>query len=259
MQWRKLKILFMGLALLLGISGGLSVHAAGQHMQNVTIVKYGLSPGATGFAPDQTINTGQTINNLPVYDNTGQELQPLADIQYQITQVEATGTGEIKLDDNGSYRQVGSPTTITTDKQGTATVSLPDGYYIVTEMANKAQGLTTPQAPVLIKLPAWDAQSGSYLDTLYIYPKSSVVKDDSSNGKDPITNGEAATGNPGTATSSDPASSKESSEQDVLGDVLPNTGDIQTIASILGCLVLGAVLIIILIKRRRQHEDERTT
>ena len=45
----------------------------------------------------------------------------------------------------------------------------------------------------------------------------------------------------------------------MLGDVLPNTGDIQTIASILGCLVLGAVLIIILIKRRRQNEDERTT
>ena len=41
------------------------------------IVKYGLSPGATGFSENQTTNDGLQINNLPL-DNLGNELSVLS-------------------------------------------------------------------------------------------------------------------------------------------------------------------------------------
>lgn len=56
------------------------------------IVKCGLSPGATGFSENQTINDGLQINNLPL-DNLGNELSVLSGIHYLVYEISPIGDG----------------------------------------------------------------------------------------------------------------------------------------------------------------------
>ena len=130
--------------------------AAETHTQNLTIVKYGLSTGATGFSPDQSIDTGLQINGIPI-DNLGNELSPLAGVHYLIQEV-----------DPASQQTIEPATELITNSAGVASVTLPDGLYKVSEQANSQLGLTRPALPLLINLPM------AGLSTVYIYPKSSV-------------------------------------------------------------------------------------
>lgn len=172
----KVKPINLFIVLLLFI-GGLSATSvdADTHTQTLTIVKYGLSQNATGFQENQTINTGQEINHLPIYDNTGQELHVVSDISYEVQEVAANGADTIDPKHEETYHLVGKSQKITTDDTGQASLTLSDGVYLLTELANPQKGLTTPSEPVLIHLPAWDATSSSDMSQLYVYPKSSVV------------------------------------------------------------------------------------
>ena len=60
----------------------------------LTIVKYGLSPGASGFSENQTTNDGLKINNLPL-DNLGNELSVVSGIHYLVYEISPTGVGKM--------------------------------------------------------------------------------------------------------------------------------------------------------------------
>ncbi|MFC4652979.1 pilin N-terminal domain-containing protein [Lactococcus nasutitermitis] len=221
---------------------------ADQHTQILTIVKYGLSKGATGFAPDQTIDTGEEINNMPVYDNTGKELKALANISYGIQKVVATGAQTVNLSNSATYQKEGDVQTITTNSQGTASLVLTDGYYIVSEESNAAAGLMKPEAPVLLSLPSWDTQSNSYLSTIYLYPKSSVDEEKTS----PTPPSKPRPITPIPKNKEKPKA--KNPYQKILGK-LPKTGTAQSISLVIG----GAILLFlaIFIKRRQKDKEEQ--
>lgn len=168
----------LGLLLLVMISMGMKVSAQEQlgstHTQELIIIKYGLSSGASGFSQTQTVNNGEEINGLPT-DNNGNQLTPLSGIHYLIQKISPTTDGDaIKLTDGSTYINVGEATEIITNSSGIAQLELQDGFYIVTECANKAAGLSHPAQPILLRLPVVNDAKNGYLNQVYIYPKSSI-------------------------------------------------------------------------------------
>ena len=146
--------------------------ATSNHQQNLVIVKYGLSPKAKGFSATNTTSSGLKINHLTL-DNTSNQIRPLANITYTIQEIlPQTSTDKMALKNPQTYRKVGSAKAITTASDGQAQIRLSDGFYIVSEQANTAQGLKHPASPVLLEFPVY--QSRQRLDTVYIYPKSSI-------------------------------------------------------------------------------------
>lgn len=156
MKSRLKQIFLLFILAIVSFGTGLWVSAQ-EHSQNLVIIKYGLSEGATGFKESQTVNTGQMINNIPV-DNLNHELVPVADIHYLVQEISPSG------------EKIGKEMDIVTNKLGVAPISLTDGTYLVSEQVNLAAGLKKAAAPVVIDLPTFDQ-----LSTVYIYPKSSVV------------------------------------------------------------------------------------
>ena len=134
------------------------------------IVKYGLSPGATGFSENQTTNDGLQINNLPL-DNLGNELSVLSGIHYLVYEISPTGDGsELKATNPSpsSYTVLKEVADLATDSNGVASLSVSDGYYLIEEQTNPQKGLLKAALPLVIKAPI------SGLNEVYIYPKSSV-------------------------------------------------------------------------------------
>lgn len=149
--------------------------AAAEHSQTLTIVKYGLSPNATGFKADQTINTGEEINHLPITDNLGNALTPMAGIHYEIQRIEPNGTQLAAINPASStYTKVGNKVILVTDQTGLASVTLVNGFYLVSEESNALAGLTHPALPVVVDLPVENESHTGYLAGVYLYPKSSV-------------------------------------------------------------------------------------
>ena len=186
----KLKIFLAAAFLFVGGLGAVLILprptlAAEEHTQTLEIVKYGLSPSAAGFVEEQTKNDGTPINNLPT-DNNGNELVPVAGIHYIIQEIKPTSDKFVT--DNPSsdtYDTVGNPYELVTDSEGIAKLSLPDGIYLLSEQANSEVGLDVPDKPVVIQLPQWNADDTAMLDTVYVYPKSSVT--DTNQGSNPPT------------------------------------------------------------------------
>lgn len=174
----KKQYLIFSLLLVLSVLLGTTVKADGQlgstHTQDLVIVKYGLNKNSNSFSESQTTNTGEKINNIPI-DNNGNQLKPLAGVQYSIQKIEPTDDGnKVNLSNGSTYRKVGSSQTIVTGADGVASLVLSDGFYIVSELANKSIRLTTPATPVLLRPPVVNEMNNGYLDTVYIYPKSSI-------------------------------------------------------------------------------------
>jgi LPXTG-motif cell wall-anchored protein len=214
--------------LLLALGGFASIAKADSTTTyNLTIQKYGLTPGATGFKNPPKW-TGQTINNLPVYDTNGNEVQALADISYVITN---TATGAVVA-------------TITTDSKGTATISLPMGTYSVQEEANPLQGLVTPAAAVIVSLPYSDSDNGLSEDgSAVIYPKSSLEKQIPPSSSKPSTSTPPSTSKPALPKTSKPKG------------FLPQTGDAVTALASVGVVLL---MIVLFAWSRRQNEEEKS-
>ena len=160
------------LLLVLGVTP--SVLADSSHTQQLIIIKYGLSQGATGFCKKDTQNSGLKINNIPT-DNFNNELSPVADIHYRIQQIfpKINDFTKISLKKPETYARKGKIFEIKTNITGVANIKLSDGFYIVEELPNPTQHLNTPAQPFLIDLPIWDSEK-TELNKVYIYPKSSV-------------------------------------------------------------------------------------
>ncbi|MFK4970911.1 LPXTG cell wall anchor domain-containing protein [Lactococcus garvieae] len=170
MKKRRLLALIFFFSIVLLRGNNAPIQAAERHSQNIIIVKYGLTSASQGFSSEQSFNTGLKINNI-IIDNTGKELQPIADISYTVQQIMEKDALAVAVMDPSSYIKVGTPIKLRTNKEGIASIRLEDGKYILTEQVNRAEGLIDPQAPVMLDLPTADS-----LEEIYIYPKSSLIK-----------------------------------------------------------------------------------
>ncbi|MFK4964926.1 LPXTG cell wall anchor domain-containing protein [Lactococcus garvieae] len=170
MKKRRLLALIFFFSIVLLRGNNAPIQAAERHSQNIIIVKYGLTSASQGFSSEQSFNTGLKINNI-IIDNTGKELQPIADISYTVQQIMEKDALAVAVMDASSYIKVGTPIKLRTNKEGIASIRLEDGKYILTEQVNRAEGLIDPQAPVMLDLPTADS-----LEEIYIYPKSSLIK-----------------------------------------------------------------------------------
>lgn len=174
----KKQYLIFSLLLVLSVLLGTTVKADGQlgstHTQDLVIVKYGLNKNSNSFSESQTTNTGEKINNIPI-DNNRNQLAPIAGVEYTLQKINPTrDDGDIKISDLSTYNKVHSIKMIVTGQNGIASKNLVDGFYIVTEVANPTLHLTNPTAPFLLRLPVVNEARNGYLDTVYIYPKSSI-------------------------------------------------------------------------------------
>ncbi|GBG95957.1 LPXTG cell wall anchor domain-containing protein [Lactococcus termiticola] len=230
-------IMFFVLCVSLGVA---SITQAATHTQTVTIVKYGLSNGATGFQESQTINTGEEINHLPVYDNTGKELRLIPGITYVIQEIRAAGSEKIDPNVASTYQSVGAPSQILTDQNGQASLQLADGIYLVEEEANPSKGLLYPAKPLLIELPVWSEANHAYLDTLTLYPKSSVEAQPPSGGKTP-------------QPQPNPKGEHEGGKNGTLNQLLPKTGGAAQIFWVLGGFL--SLLFAVLLRRRKHQKN----
>ena len=233
----------------------LSVSADSTHTQTVTIVKYGLSPGATGFASSQTTNDGLEINNLPV-DNLGHELSPMANISYQVQPVTKIAGVTFDVKNPATYSLTGSAKTITTNQSGEAILDLLDGTYIIKEEANPSAGLSHPAPPVAIDLPVLNAAGTDVLSNVYIYPKSSVDPEEVTPPSSKPEPSKPSPSRPETQTPN-PAPTKPPTIIDEINKALPDTGEAASgILVFLGGLIL--FFVIFLVKRRRKEDEEVT-
>lgn len=174
----KRQVYLFGLVIILLMTAASHVKANEQlgatHRQDLVIVKYGLNNHAVGFAQNQTVDTGEKINNIPLSD-AGSRLIPMSGIQYMVQRIQATKTGEdISLARPATFEKVSDVQDIVTGQDGVASTSLMDGFYIVSEVANTDQHLSIPAPPILLRLPIVNQTRDGYLNTVYIYPKSSV-------------------------------------------------------------------------------------
>lgn len=172
-----IKIFFYSV-LFLALTVGFKVEAQGQlgstHTQNLIIVKYGLKKGVTKATQSQAINEEEKINNIPV-ESDESELAPVAGVQYCIQKIQPIGDANaIKITDSTTYKELGCFSKITTNSEGLASMNLSDGFYIITELSDSEVQLFDPAKPILIRLPVVNNQKNGYLNTVYIYPKSSI-------------------------------------------------------------------------------------
>jgi len=248
-------MLVLLLALGLTAFGGLRTGAAtDSRTQTLEVVKYGLTPGATGFEASQTTNDGQKINNLPT-DNLGKELKPMAGIHYKVQEIEPVGSPSQMANVNpsaSSYVKVGSEIDLVTDANGVASLDLPYGYYLLSEVANADAGLSHPAQPVVISLPVYNEQGSSLLDTVYVYPKSSVDPKESE-ATPPSSSDKPA------ATSDKAADGPQYGPWQKLlkSGVLPDTGVASSLMMMLTGFIILLVLFILMKKRRKENEKDQ--
>lgn len=144
-----------------------------RHYQNLIITKYGLSEtDETFFGIEKDKENFLKINNIPL-DSNGFRLNPLKNVTYTIQEiVPKEAQTAISISDPASYILTGVTYEITTNEQGIAEISLKDGDYLLTEQANPTIHLNEPAAPSLLSLPVVNMEGTSYLENVYIYPKS---------------------------------------------------------------------------------------
>ena len=129
-----------------------------RHYQNLIITKYGLSEtDETFFGIEKDKENFLKIKNVTY---TIQEIVP------------KEAQTAISISDPASYILTGVTYEITTNEQGIAEISLKDGDYLLTEQANPTIHLNEPAAPSLLSLPVVNMEGTSYLENVYIYPKS---------------------------------------------------------------------------------------
>lgn len=208
----------------------------------LTIVKYGLSPGASGFSENQTTNDGLKINNLPL-DNLGNELSVVSGIHYLVYEISPIGDGSELTATNppqSSYRISKEIADLVTDSNGVTSLSVSEGYYLIEEQSNPQKGLLKPALPLVVKLPV------SGLNNVYIYPKSSVDKEET------ISPPQA---NPQPKPIEVPNAPKtvDDSSKKVFG-LLPKTGVVSSL--LLTSYGFALFLIIILLKKHIKNEEE---
>lgn len=208
----------------------------------LTIVKYGLSPGASGFIENQTTNDGLKINNLPL-DNLGNELSVVSGIHYLVYEISPTGVGSELTATNPSqtsYTISKEIADLVTDSNGVASLSVNDGYYLIEEQSNPQKGLLKPALPLVVKLPV------SGLNNVYIYPKSSVDKEET------ISPPQAKPQPKPIEVPNAPKTVDDSSKK-VFG-LLPKTGVVSSL--LLTSYGFALFLIIILLKKHSKNEEE---
>lgn len=208
----------------------------------LTIVKYGLSPGATSFSESQTTNDGLKINNLPL-DNLGNELSVVSGIHYLVYEISPIGDGSELTATNppqSSYRISKEIADLVTDSNGVASLSVSEGYYLIEEQSNPQKGLLKPALPLVVKLPV------TGLDNVYIYPKSSVDKEET------ISPPQAKPQPKPIEVPNAPKTVDDSSKK-VFG-LLPKTGVVSSL--LLTSYGFALFLIIILLKKHIKNEEE---
>lgn len=208
----------------------------------LTIVKYGLSPGATSFSESQTTNDGLKINNLPL-DNLGNELSVVSGIHYLVYEISPTGDGSELTATNppqSSYRISKEIADLVTDSNGVASLSVSEGYYLIEEQSKPQKGLLKPALPLVVKLPV------TGLDNVYIYPKSSVDKEET------ISPPQAKPQPKPIEVPNAPKTVDDSSKK-VFG-LLPKTGVVSSL--LLTSYGFALFLIIILLKKHSKNEEE---
>lgn len=144
------------------------------------IVKYALT--------DEQLQDFQKQTGDQLDPAADQELKPVAGAQYTVQKVTPTTTQmPPKYGDQGSYTIDASfkLVELTTNAQGEADLTsatdpaLVEGYYLITEVANKV--VLKPMTPVIVKLPlSVDGKPDNW--NVYLYPKSGAV---SNNGEVP--------------------------------------------------------------------------
>lgn len=211
----------------------------------LTIVKYGLSPGATGFSESQTTNDGLKINNLPL-DNLGNELSAVSGIHYVIYEISPSGDGSTLTATNppqSSYNILNEVGDFVTDSNGEASLSVADGYYLIVEDPNVAQGLMKVASPLVVKFPVVG------LNHVYIYPKSSVDMDEQIPPKKP----QKPKPKPIEVPKRQEPTKKPDDKGKLLG-LLPKTGVVNS-----GLLMMSGFLLLFflfLIKKHKRAEEE---
>lgn len=214
----------------------------------LTIVKYGLSPGATGFSESQTTNNGLEINNLPL-DNLGNELSVVADIHYLIYQIVPSGDGSELTAINppqSSYSVLKEVGDFVTDDNGEVSLSLADGYYLIEEQANSGQGLTRAAPALAVKFPV------AGLSHVYLYPKSSVDKGEVNPPKDKPKPQEPSP-KPIEIPKEENPPKNPSDKGKILG-LLPKTGAVNSFLLMLSGFIL--LFFLFLIKKNKRGEEE---
>lgn len=241
----------IALALLLLVLSLLASPVSAEHTQTLVVYKYGLTPGATSFIESQTKADGTKINGIPV-DNKGNQLKPMANISYVVSQIIPTGDDAAIATENpdpASYQIVKPWGTMTTDANGYAAMSLPDGEYLIQELKNPAVGLKDESPPAVVRLPLPGSSEDEVKDTVYMYPKSNVdppAFQPKPSSSEPL--GDGAAGAPQGLTN-------QKKKSDFLGQYLPK----MSVDESIGMLSLGLLLLLLLIlyKRYFPGQDEK--
>ncbi|MDR0199154.1 MAG: LPXTG cell wall anchor domain-containing protein [Streptococcaceae bacterium] len=251
----KSKICLLLALLLMTLGSAPQALAAGQygstHTTELVITKLRSLPDT------QKTTSSATVNNLPI-DNHASEAQGIAGISYQLVKITPTSDGDkINLSDAKSYQVTDEKWSLTTDSSGKAQVTVKDGFYILKELANPALGLTNPASPLLMRLPVVNADKNGYLDTVEIFPKSSLDPQ-----QNPQTPGKPTRPLENPKEPVDPkipANPEQPAEPKLLG-FLPHTGDtLTTGATALGLAALTTSLSILIYRKRQKGQEHETT
>jgi fimbrial isopeptide formation D2 family protein/LPXTG-motif cell wall-anchored protein len=141
---------------------------------SLTIHKY---DGAQGDAGDGTVQDTSKMGN------------PLQGVVFTVKPVTMKGDTKIDLDTAAGWDAIdgikatdvtassytfGTSTTMTTDKNGVATETLPHGLYLVEETGSGSNNIVSSVAPFLVTLPL-SQSSGNWLYDVNVYPKNQVL------------------------------------------------------------------------------------
>lgn len=162
----------------------------GQHPTSLEIRKYA--------TPDQAWDFAANGKAVDVPDDA----VPLMGVQFEVVPVNSIATGPragdldllsadgwdraegldadaVKADylGAGGMYTYGTPVTLTTDGDGMAVQSLPQGLYLVREVSPGDNPVSMISPPTLVTLPYPDADSASWLYDVVIYPKNDLSTD----------------------------------------------------------------------------------
>ncbi|OJG98322.1 hypothetical protein RV18_GL003223 [Enterococcus termitis] len=190
---------------------------------------------------DQDINSiqfpvGEEKSDGQMKDTQGNALVPMAGVTYRIMQVTPSNNT------SDPFREVADfePLFVATDTTGFAHVDLPEGIYKVSEQADDR--INTPAQPIIVEVP--QTVGGKIMNTLVIYPKSSVIKPDFPNTSNP----EGPKGQSRLADSPNDLLDKSK---------LPNTsgslGDITKIYYMIAAIVIIGIGSMIFLKPKKNH------
>lgn len=264
----RIKVLFcllgmIGLSVIFSIkaiSAQAQTQLGSDHTQTLNIIKYSFTNNNLSFTQDLKTNTKEKINNIPIEDYSS-ELIPLSEIHYTIQKITPKTDGNlIKLNDPSTYTINDKPVDLVTNKEGLASGTFTDGFYIVSEQPNINARLFNVAPPLLLRLPVENVAKDNYLNEVYIYPKSSVEpipKNPNNDDPNPPGKPHNKRSNPPAkprVTDSTPPKSNHPREE------LPKTGDTSQLQlSILGSILISSIsgfLLKVQINKKERRSDE---